>query len=286
MKRKLQISLFLVMMLGILLVPQSSFAASGSYRSISWQAEYEGTPLEKINNYYVWRSEKKTKDYKLIETALCCSRDGKEVRTLKCVKAADGEIDSMVSTNGKIIYYGIYDSAEAKCVIYKTTITGKNHKRVKTVKGNFVGYYNNKIYYSKGRDTGYYWVADLYQYDLKTKKAKRLVKDFTVQSMDGRYILGTKRALDVRNSVHHMINLKTGSITKLPKAHKSTTDGKYIYYATYNSEANSFTLKRCSMKGKSVKRLKNFGRGNYVTYLARDSAFIVKNGDSLVEYKY
>lgn len=285
MKRKVFIYFTLIMLLGALLVPQSTFAAATSYRSVGSQAEYNGKPLEKTGNYYIWVSEKRDENYNLIETILYCSSDGKTVQSLKRVKASKGQLAPMISTNGQTIYYGVYDSAGETCRIYKTTIEGKTHKLIKTVKGKFVGYYNNKLYYTKGREADYIWVSDLYQYDLKTKKAKRIRKDFTVQGMYGRYILGTKRVLDVRNSVHYVIDLKTGKATQLPKALRSNTDGKKIYYIVYNSDENGFSLRQCSMKGKSIKKLKYYTSAAPY-YIGHYSAYFTSAEDKLLKYAY
>ena len=196
-----------------------------------------------------------------------------------------------IFTNGKIAYYVVeqYDSTISKCVFYKTDLqNGKTNKLFgvnNEEDGAIVGVYGNKIYCTIGIDPG-----NLYCYNLKTQKKKKVMADVTTAVMSGKYLVCHGYEGDPspqKICVYNMKNNKAKTLAKqiiayhisgnkiyyaeyIKNYNKTDFDGSYIdYYCNIVCSNLDGTGKKALMKNRRVKGQIEQITSSYFTY--RDS---------------
>ena len=204
---------------------------------------------------------------------------------------SDQNVSPSIFTNGKIAYYVVeqYDSTISKCVFYKTDLqNGKTNKLFgvnNEEDGAIVGVYGNKIYCTIGIDPG-----NLYCYNLKTQKKKKVMADVTTAVMSGKYLVchgyeGDPSPQKIR--VYNMKNNKAKTLAKqiiayhisgnkmyyaeyIKNYNKTDFDGSYIdYYCNIVCSNLDGTGKKALMKNRRVKGQIDQITSSYFTY--RDS---------------
>ena len=144
-------------------------------------------------------------------------------------------VSPSIFTNGKIAYYVVeqFDSTISKCTFYKTNLQNGKTNKLFVVNneedGSIVGVYGNKIYCTIGIDPG-----NLYCYNLKIQKKKKVMADVTTAVMSGKYLVchgyeGDPSPQKIR--VYNMKNNKAKTLAKQIIAYHIS--GNKMYYAEY-----------------------------------------------------
>lgn len=270
-------------------------AASAVYQNT--KTDEHQLPKEKVGKYYIWTEDNSEAGTKAT-SCLYLSKDGAHKKVLKRFTARNQMIESNIISNGKTIYYCVYDSKNEKSTIYRTTDKGQQHVKMKSVSNHvsLAAYYNGAIYYSKKQDsdkTSKAYRYDLYKYNVKSRKTVRVRKQFFGDSQYGKYLTGGPAgSADKNRSRMSVLNLDTGKIRALPDARESTVTASAIYFwKITDSSKMKIGLYRCSRSGKKVTKINEFSAYSPETipnlsYLGRESSWIIGARKNPVQYLY
>lgn len=194
---------------------------------------------EKVGGYYLWSSNGK------IYSSKSKTGAGKVI-----AKPSKGnQIWGGVVSNGSTVYYNEVRPGEKNDYIYSVKTSGKSRKLIGKVKDAYSisGYYNGNLYISTGVGG-----MDTYRLNIKTKKAKRIIKKATLRDQYKQYmVFGDGYTFSGKAYIY---NCKTGKFVKISNkviSGLSFSSGK-VYYAE-KVNASSITIKSCSLTGKNKK---------------------------------
>lgn len=267
--KKIQITLLILGFLIVSLIPMEVKAASSlPYRSVTTTSST--ARFEKTGDYYIW-----VKDYKKLYCAK--TKNGSATCLKSLSKNSDYWIDNTVITNGNTIYYLQYKDATssrpATGTIYKTTVNGKQHKKITTIYNfdNICGYYDGKLYYSAFEEDEIGWLYHhTYEYDLNTGKTSLFLEDVITQSSYGKYLITMSSAGGGINRPFYLTDLNKKNKTKFANCSQAVAYKDKVYYVKANSQGRyvikSYTLS--TKKTKTIKTLQNGASGFVGRYKA------------------
>ena len=143
-------------------------------------------------------------------------------------------------SDGKNIYYGIYQYQNDAMKLYCYTISSEKIVYLDTIKHaeNVSGYYNGKLYIERhdaGKYDCDYMYIHTYSYNVKNGKLKRVMKGIAAGESYGRYLVGMPNSGAAIELPLKVYNAKTGKIkTVSSKALSFVRQGKYVYYVQAN----------------------------------------------------
>lgn len=167
----------------------------------------------------------------------------KEKKPKKIVSGA--QVQSIISDGKTLLYSTDSGSDMEKKNIYSVSVSGKNMKKIKTVKGGYylslAAKYKNSLYYFNGSEN---YSADLYKMNLKTKKVLKVKAGASSGFCVGNNLYVVKSDSSAMKYTLYKVSLKTGKVKKLYND-ASFGFSKYPYY--YSKKVS---LKNGMMSGK------------------------------------
>lgn len=245
-------------------------AAATPFMTVNW----EGPIKEKVGNYFIWVKKYENKNGDITKQELRTSKKSNVKGNL--IKTITGyDILTSVISNGQTIYYGVLRGNKDQMVIYKTSITGKNTKKFRTINNvqslcGPVAVYNNRLYYDRDlADERGYITWNIYSVDMNNKNCRLEKKGYEGQSSYGRYITCDNEFKDIKTQLY---NVKTRKSTTLIKSWQSRVYNGNIYYAM-DSDKGSY-VKRTDLKGKNLTNLGAVTKSGWsVCYLGKSTAY-------------
>lgn len=258
MKKYLKKLLCSIFAISILLVSTIHVNAATPYRVIS-----DDKAKTKVGNYYIWLNSEKG-------IYVSKSKKSSPKKIVSKPKSSDTHIGYTLVTNGSRIYYGtVKCNGEGFSIymkIYRIDVSGKNNTYIGKVSRahSFGGYYNGNLFVEKN---DYYkgeyepTIIDTYIYNLKSKKASLVKKDFKIICQNGKYMIGAPIYENHTGSptAIHIYNASTKKIYKISSEASSHytkfLNGK-IYYVEINNyfeEDMGYVIKTCSYTAKNKK---------------------------------
>lgn len=228
----------------------------------------------KVGKYYIWE------DYTTKTLQISTSKTG-DGTTL--VHASSGRnICSGILSNGSTVYYleGKYAGSSHTGYIYriKTNGTGRTYIGKVNRASALTAYYDGNLYLDCD-DKNDYMLIHTYRFNLKSKKATRVIKNLSVHNFYSKYFVGSPNRGDYGPNDLYSYNCKTKKKTKITsKSGGSSKVGSKLYYAEFldkgYSSVHTFRIRRCNFSGsskKTVAKIKASGisriTSTYVYYL-------------------
>lgn len=291
--KKLRLPILVIMftMAALLLLPSKQvFAASGYQRIHTTTSAYDKSERTvggaEFASYY--NNSKRTNIFSV-------TVDGKKTN-LTVLNGADPDI----ITNGNTIYY--HKLIKNADIIYKTTVKNSTpvtiyKKSASKLNGSyvsidFIGYYKNSIYFTKGYE------EYVYRIDVKTGKCKKIASNAGETIQNGRYFLLQPGMDELYAYPSRVYDAVEETVTKLCK--KCIFDkitSKYIYYAQVKEDhgksdghpAFTVSIKRADRDGSNKKTLVSDLAVGYVKDITSTYVeyVIFKNNEEVTKkYKY
>lgn len=237
----------------------------------------DGVPREKVGNYYIWVDngsayEEIDDDAESVEMLKCAKSLNVEPKVLKTL--GDGkQFGFKIVTNGKTIYYTVWNYEKNLSTIYKTTVSGGKHTVVKKFKKcdsvEVVAVYNGRVYYTKElADKEGYLTANLYSFSLKNKKVRLEKSDVWATSSYGRYIVCDN---DFKNIKTPLYNAKTRKSKSLINSLAGYVYKNNVYHLVYKND--KMVIKKTNLSGKVLKTYKALGEDYMITYVGHKAAY-------------
>lgn len=143
-------------------------------------------------------------------------------------------------SDGKKIYYGIYQYQNDALKVYCYTINSEKLVYLDTIKHaeSVCGFYDGKLYIERHEAGKYecdYMFIHTYSYNVKNGKLKRVMKGIAAGESYGRYLVGMPNSGAAIELPLKVYDAKTGKIKTISsKALSYARYGKYIYYVQAN----------------------------------------------------
>lgn len=215
-------------------------------------ASYARTDRDtKVGKYYVWVDS----NTNALQISKSKTGNGKTL-----AKATRGRnLTFRVLSNGSSIYYLENNYVTDIGYIYriKTNGTGRTYiGKVKTA-DLLSAYYDGNLYLDCHAKNDY-TLIHTYRFNLKSKKATRVVKNMAVSFSDGKYLVGSPNSGAYGPNDLYSYNCKTKKKTKITgKFGGASKVGSKIYYAEFLSNGygsvHTFRIRRCNFSGSSKK---------------------------------
>lgn len=214
--------------------------------------------------------------FRFTDGKLYASCNGKE-KALN-LAADTASLGGKLVTNGNRIYYTTtekyYDLAYSEGVLYSIKADGTSKKKLLTVRINtdepvfeLAGYYGGKLYYIQADEMAE-MNCPFYCFDLKTKKAKKVVKkDSGTVHQYGKYFFMNQAIGDTLPRPFTIYNAKTGKVNVFTKMGDTYYLKKgRIYYSELKRKPDGLyqaAVKRIDMDGKNKKTLAKMSNIRY-----------------------
>ncbi len=211
----------------------------------------------------------------------------------KCIAsaAAGRYMGNKITTNGRTVYYAVTNS-RGGCTIYSISVSGKNKKKVLSLKGGTQGMYRygNKLYYND-------WLhMRPYRYNLSTHTKTAMPKDMRIDDASGKYLLYSGWTTGGGSFCPlYSYNAATGKTKRLSKranAECYIAVGSKAYFvefvnSTYNyyGKANPYRVRSCKMNGTGFKTLTP-QMDNGIWGLTKDYVEYIDKNHSKIHYRY
>ena len=261
-------------------VPEPVHAAATPFMTVVC----DGPVKEKVGNYYIWVKTTEDEYGDLSYELRSAKKANVKGNLLKSV--AGGDIITSVISNGQTIYYGVLYS-DNKMIIYRTSVTGKNHIKFRTVNNvqrtvpyaeNMCGpitVFNNRLYYDRDTtDIAGNVTWNIYSVNLHNKNCRLEKTGFKGQSGYGRYITCDNELKNIKTQLY---NVKSRKSTVLIKSKMSRVHNGKIYYGNWDNMGAY--VKSSNLNGKNLETVgaQMIESEWHITYLGKKMAYFLNS---------
>lgn len=283
-KRKAIKICFWLSCLVLICMPIIKISAASEYKVVKFyinSLDSQKTEKVKVGSYYIWKDE---------GLGVCISKTENgtgKVIIKNPIKQSD-RLNNFYITNGKEVFYSIdinYFGENDYLKIYKIDITGKNNKYLGKLNhgDNIESYYNGMLYISCHESVGGCdpTTSNMYEFNIKTGKSKKVIEDYFVLEKKGQYLLGkapTGEYVPVKIQVYDTKNKKVYKISETGE-HPVFLDNK-IYYADlslFKSSEYIMLIKSSSVTGKNQKELAKIKMGGWGSIFKITTNYVMYN---------